>query len=79
MHLTNHPNEWVQYTFQLQFVVQNRKDQNGTGTFVVHDQSQEISSPKLMNSRRRDVIRGIQPKFVYQSTYLNYYELVENW
>jgi hypothetical protein len=32
-----------------------------------------------MISQRRDVIKGIQPKFVYQSTSLDYYELVEHW
>jgi len=32
-----------------------------------------------MTSRGRDVTRGIQPKFVYQSTSPNYYELVEHW
>jgi hypothetical protein len=32
-----------------------------------------------MNSQRRDVTRGIQPKFVYQFTFPNYYELVEDW
>ncbi len=32
-----------------------------------------------MISRGRDVIRGIQPRFVYQSTSLDYYELVEHW
>jgi hypothetical protein len=32
-----------------------------------------------MTSQGRDVIIGIQPKFVYQSTFPNYYELVEDW
>ncbi len=32
-----------------------------------------------MNSQGRDVTRGIQPKFVYQSTSPDYYEPVENW
>jgi len=30
-------------------------------------------------SRGRDVIRGIQPRFVYQFASLDYYELVEHW
>jgi len=59
-------------------MVHNCKDQDGVGTFVVLGQPQEISSPKLMTSRRREVIRGIQPRFVYQSAYTNYYELVEH-
>ncbi len=32
-----------------------------------------------MISRGRDVTRGIQPRFVYQSTFLDYYEPVEDW
>jgi hypothetical protein len=32
-----------------------------------------------MTSQGWDVTRGIQPKFVYHSTSLNYYELVEDW
>ncbi len=42
-----------------------KKNQFGTGTSVILNQPQEISSPKLVKSRRRDVIGGIQPKFVY--------------
>jgi len=42
---TTHPNEWVQYTFKLQYVVQSRRDQNGVGTFVIHNQMQGISNP----------------------------------
>jgi hypothetical protein len=30
-------------------------------------------------NRRRDIIRGTQPRFVYQYTSLDYYELVEDW
>jgi hypothetical protein len=32
-----------------------------------------------MNSQRRDVTKSIQPRFMYQSTSLDYYELVEDW
>ncbi len=32
-----------------------------------------------MNNQGRDVTGGIQPKFVYQSTSLDYYEPVEDW
>ncbi len=32
-----------------------------------------------MTNRRNNVIGGIQPKFVYQFAYLDYYELVEQW
>jgi hypothetical protein len=31
-----------------------------------------------MSSRRRDVTRGIQPRFMYQFTFPNYYELMED-
>jgi len=41
-------------------------------------QPHEILSPKLMTSQRRDVVRGIQPKFVYQSTSPNYYEPMQH-
>ncbi len=47
--------------------------------FIILNQSQEISSPKSMNNQGRDVTGGIQPKFVYQSTSLDYYEPVEEW
>jgi len=32
-----------------------------------------------MNSQRKDVTKSIQPRFMYQSTSLYYYELVEDW
>jgi hypothetical protein len=32
-----------------------------------------------MISRRRDVTRGLQPRFVYQFASLNSYELVKDW
>jgi hypothetical protein len=32
-----------------------------------------------MNSWGKDVIGSIQPKFVYQYAFPNYYELVEDW
>jgi hypothetical protein len=32
-----------------------------------------------VNNRGKDVTKGIQPKFAYYSTSLNYYELVEDW
>jgi hypothetical protein len=32
-----------------------------------------------MTSQRKDVTRGIQPKFVYQFASPNYYELMEYW
>jgi hypothetical protein len=40
---------------------------------------QEISSPKLVESQGRNVIGGIQPRFVCQSTYADYYELMKYW
>jgi hypothetical protein len=60
-------------------VVQNGRDQNGVGISVVPDQPQEISSQESMISQGKDVIGGIQPKFVYQSTSPNYYEPMEHW
>jgi hypothetical protein len=59
-------------------MVQSRRNQDGVGTFVVPNQPQEISSMEFMISQRRDVTRGIQPKFVYQYAFLDYYELVEH-
>jgi hypothetical protein len=32
-----------------------------------------------MISQGRDVTRSIQPRFVYQSTFIDYYELVQYW
>jgi hypothetical protein len=32
-----------------------------------------------MTSQGRDVIRGIKPMFVYQSSFPNYFKLVEVW
>ncbi len=32
-----------------------------------------------MTNQGKDVTKGIQPRFVYQSTFPNYYELVEDW
>ncbi len=46
-------------------MVQSHRDQNEVGIFVVSNQSHEISSPELVTSQGKDVIRGIQPKFVY--------------
>jgi hypothetical protein len=40
----------MQYTSQLQFVVQSQRDQDGVGTSRIHDQLQEISSPELVIS-----------------------------
>jgi hypothetical protein len=54
------------------------RDQNRARTFVAPDQPSKILSPKLVTNQRRDITRGIQSKFVYQSTSPNYYEPVEN-
>jgi hypothetical protein len=40
-------------------MVQSRKYQDGAKTATVSNQLQEISSPKLVISRGRDVTRGI--------------------
>jgi hypothetical protein len=46
------------------------------GTFIVLNQSLEISSPKLVTSQGKDITKGIQSKFVYQFAFPNYYELI---
>jgi len=74
-----HPNERMQYTFQLQYVAHSHKYQDEVGNPIVSNQLQEISSPESMTNRRRDVIGSIQPKFVYQFAFLDYYEPMENW
>jgi len=56
---TIHLNKWMHYIFQLQFVVQSHKDQDGTWTFIVSNQPQEISSLKSVTNQGRDVIGGI--------------------
>jgi len=53
--MTTHPNEWMQYTFQLQLVVQSCRDQDEAGISIVLDQLQEISSLQSMTNRGRDV------------------------
>jgi len=60
-------------------MVQIRRNQDGVRAFEVFDQMQEISSLKSLTNQRRDVIGGIQPMFMYQSTFLDHYELVEDW
>ncbi len=69
----------MQYTSQAQYVVQSPRDQGRVGTFVVFGQPQEISSPKSMTNWGKDVTRGIQPTFVYQSASPYYYEPMEHW
>jgi hypothetical protein len=59
-------------------MVQSRRYQDEARSSVVFDQQQEISSLKLRNSWGNDVTRGIQPRFVYQSTSPNYYEPMED-
>jgi len=60
-------------------VVQSRRDQDGGGNSIILDQPHEILSPKSVTSQRKDVIKGIQPKFMYQSTFPDYYEPMEHW
>jgi hypothetical protein len=47
-------------------VVQIDRDQDKIGTSIILDQPLEISSPKLIISKRRDIIGGIQSRFMYQ-------------
>jgi hypothetical protein len=49
----------VRYISELQSVVQSRRDQDKVGTFVIHNQLQEISNPQSVNNQRKDVIGGI--------------------
>jgi hypothetical protein len=56
-------------------VVQIHKDQDGVGAYVILDQP--LSSSKLVTSKGRDIIRGIQSRFVYQFASPNYYEPME--
>jgi hypothetical protein len=58
-------------------VVQSWRNQDGVGTYAVPNQPHKISSPESVNSWRKDVTWGIQPKFVYQYAFPNYYEVVE--
>jgi hypothetical protein len=69
----------MQYTSQPQSVVQSHTYQDEVRTSIVPNHSQEISSLKSVTNQRSDVTRGIQPKFVYQSTSPNYYEPMEHW
>jgi hypothetical protein len=55
-------------------VVQIHKDQDGVGAYVILDQP--LSSSKLVTSKGRDIIRGIQSRFVYQFAS---YEPMEDW
>ncbi len=76
----DYSSEWTnENTFQSQSMVQNYRNQDGVGTSIVPDQLQEISSPELMTSWRKGVTRGIQHRFVYEFTSLNYYEPMEHW
>ncbi len=60
-------------------MVQNRRDQARARTFVVDDQPHDISSPESVTSWGEDVIKGIQPRFVYQTIFPNYYEPIVHW
>ncbi len=60
-------------------MVQSCRDQDKVGISIVLDQPQEISSLKSVTSWGRDVTWGIQPRFVYQSASLDYYEPMEHW
>jgi len=39
----------------------------------------KISSPKLITNQGRDIIGGIQSRFVYQFVSPDYYEPMEDW
>jgi hypothetical protein len=46
---------------------------------VVLDQLSKISSLEVIISQGRDIIRGVQSRFVYLSTFPYYYEPMEDW
>ncbi len=74
-----HPWAWLEtWERVMQSVVQNHRDQDGARTSVIPNQSKEISSLESVISWNRDVIGGIQPRFMYQSTSPYYYELMEH-
>jgi hypothetical protein len=50
MQSNSHPNEWVQYTFQPQSMVQSRRDQDKARTSIVLDQLLKIPSPESITS-----------------------------
>ncbi len=60
-------------------MVQSCKDQDKAWTSIVLNQSHGISSLKSVTSWRKDITGVIQPKFVYQSTSLDYYEPTKSW
>jgi hypothetical protein len=72
MWLTIHPNERMHYTSQPQSMVQSQRDQDKARTSTLPNQTQES-----MIIQGKDVMKGVRPKFVYQSSY--YYELVDHW
>jgi len=47
-------------------VVQIHRDQDGIGTSIILDQPPEIWSPKSIISKGKDIIGGIQSRFMYQ-------------
>jgi hypothetical protein len=50
MQLNTRPNEWVQYIFQLQFMVQSCRDQDRVRTFVLFNQLSKISNLESITS-----------------------------
>ncbi len=62
------------YISQPQFLIQSHRDQDKTRTSVVCDQMPKISSPKSITNRKKDIIVGIESKFVCYFTSLDYYE-----
>jgi hypothetical protein len=46
-------------------MVQSYRDQDKVGTFVVLDQLHEISNIELVTIQGKDIIGGIQPRFVH--------------
>jgi hypothetical protein len=59
-------------------MVQGCRNQDEARTSIVPNQLHGISSLKqVITSRKRDVTRGIQPRFVYQLAFPNHYEPME--
>ncbi len=59
-------------------MVQSRRDQNGVKSSIILNQLPEISSLKLVNNQGRDIIGGIQSRFVYQFSFPDCYEPMED-
>jgi hypothetical protein len=78
--VVNYSPKWVDVVyFSATIYGSKSKRSRQNRDFAVLDQLQEISSLESVISWGRDVIGGIQPKFVYQFAFLIYYKPMEDW